>query len=315
MRSGVLVIDKPKGPTSHDVVGRLRRALRERRIGHAGTLDPAASGVLVIVIGEATKLGPFATAHDKSYDARVVLGAATDTLDAEGTVTDRAPLPAAIRDELAALAIDLAAPAPIVRDAIAGERARTTQIPPIFSAISVGGKRSYDRARAGEDVELAPRPVEARAITITGAALASPDEGSIDLAIDVSKGYYVRSLARDLGERLAVPAHLGALRRTRSGPFVIAEAAPLDADPEALARAIIPLAEAASRSLATARLTESGAAKAAVGKRLTALDFTLAPPSIAPCAWLDANGSLIAIGQSDAAGEASVIRGFNDDDG
>ncbi len=135
------------------------------------------------------------------------------------------------------------------------------------------------------------------------------------IEVECGKGYYVRSLARDLGERLAVPAHLGALRRTRSGPFVIAEAAPLDADPEALARAIIPLAEAASRSLATARLTESGAAKAAVGKRLTALDFTLAPPSIAPCAWLDANGSLIAIGQSDAAGEASVIRGFNDDDG
>ncbi|HTN87108.1 MAG TPA: tRNA pseudouridine(55) synthase TruB, partial [Sorangium sp.] len=155
---GVLVIDKPRGPTSHDVVARLRRALGVKRIGHAGTLDPMASGVLVVLVGEATKLAPYLTAQDKRYTARVALGVGTDTLDADGDVTAAAPLPAWLDAELAALAAAsgppgdaaLAALAPRIAAALDAERARRAQTPPAYSAIKVAGQRSYALARAGQ---------------------------------------------------------------------------------------------------------------------------------------------------------------------
>lgn len=304
MASGVLVIDKPSGPTSHDVVARLRRALGTRRIGHAGTLDPMASGVLVVLVGEATKLAPYLTAEDKRYEARVALGAATDTLDAEGEVTATGEVPGWLVAEIAEVAAGGAAPR--LAEVLAAEAARRAQVPPVYSAIHVGGRRSHALARAGAAVELEARPVEVRSIAIAGA---TADPPALALAIDVTKGYYVRSLARDLGARLGVPAHLAALRRTASGGFVIAEAAPPDAGREALGAAMLPVEEAARRSLPVATLTGAGALRAARGQPLGAGDFVAAPEGAGPSAWLDGDGRLIAVG-APAAGGFSVLRGF-----
>jgi tRNA pseudouridine55 synthase len=344
---GVLVIDKPRGPTSHDVVARVRRALGTKRAGHAGTLDPMASGVLVVLVGEATKLAPFLTAHDKRYEATVALGTATDTLDAEGTVTAEAEVPAALREDLdraieiasarsrangqASRAMngdapdeELAKRAPRIAEALAAERARTEQTPPAYSAIKVGGQKSYDRARAGEAVDLAARPVQVRSICVAPRPLNQPDASAVagddptaprpavllPLEIDVSKGYYVRSLARDLGARLGVPAHLAALRRTQSGPFTIDHAVPLDAGPDALRAAVRPLAGTAAESLGAAQLTEDGAARARHGKSLTSADFSVPPVSDGePAAWLDPSGRLVAVGRMEKSALV-ILRGF-----
>ena len=314
--AGVLVIDKPSGPTSHDVVGKLRRALGTRRVGHAGTLDPMASGVLVALVGEATKLSSYLTLHEKKYTARVALGAGTDTLDREGKVVATAPVPAALLAELEALArdpLDLER-APSIAAAIAAELARKEQIPPAFSAIQVGGKRSYDLAREGHAPELAPRPVAVRSLAVAGAG-ASPEAPWLDIALDVSKGYYVRSLGRDLGEHLQVPAHLAALRRTSSGPFTDAEAKALDAPASDLAAALIALPAAVARALPIAVLTAEGSVRARQGKRLAAEHFTTLPPSPADgdegaSAWLDASGTLVALGGRGPDGELVVRRGF-----
>jgi tRNA pseudouridine55 synthase len=306
---GVLVIDKPKGPTSHDVVARVRRTLGTRRVGHAGTLDPMASGVLVVLVGEGTKLAPFLTAHDKRYDARVVLGSATDTLDAEGTVTTEAPLPPWLVEEIEHLAGG--SPAPRIEAALAAERARALQTPPAFSAIKIAGQKSYDRARRGEEVELADRPVE---VAHLEARAAGPVDGGtrafLDVSLAVSKGYYVRSLARDLGAALSVPAHLGALRRTQSGPFGLDRACPLSSDRTALAAAVVPLAAAAASSLSAAHLTAEGVLRASQGKRLGLSDFGDAPHDAdAPFAWLSPHGHLVAVGNRE--GDDYVVqRGF-----
>lgn len=303
--SGVVVVDKPGGMTSHDVVARVRRLLGTRRVGHAGTLDPMATGVLVVLVGEATKLGPYVTAHRKRYEARVAFGLATDTLDREGAPTAHAPAPAWLRDEIRA------GGGPRIAEAIAAERARAEQVPPAFSAIQVDGRRSYDRARAGESVELAPRAVEVSALDLVGCVSAEdPELPSIDLALDVSKGFYVRSLARDLGERLGVPAHLAALRRTASGPFTLAHARPLDA--EALRSAIVPLDEAACAALPIGRLTDDGVRRARCGQRLAAADFTELPPLGHSAAWLDARGRLVAVGTREADERFVIQRGFTE---
>ena len=306
---GVLCVDKPKGPTSHDVVSRLRRALGTSRVGHAGTLDPMASGVLVVLVGEATKLAPYLTAHDKRYGATVVLGRATDTLDAEGRTTSELELPPDVVDELTRLEAG-GEPEGRVARALAEEKARSSQIPPSFSAIKVDGERSYARARAGEEVELAARPVEVRELRVT-CALPPRDgaPGSLDLELAVSKGYYVRSLARDVGEHLGVPAHLGRLRRVLSGPFGIEHAVTLDAGAEALRAALIPLADAATLGLPIARLTPAGTERAGHGKRLTTDDFTEPPRDASPCAWLDEAGRLVAVGTR-REDEYIVERGF-----
>ncbi|WP_437738514.1 tRNA pseudouridine synthase B [Sorangium sp. So ce1335] len=370
---GVLVVDKPRGPTSHDVVARLRRALGVKRIGHAGTLDPMASGVLVVLVGEATKLAPYLTAQDKRYTARVVLGVGTDTLDADGEVTATQPLPAWLDEELGALAAAgvpaggeaLAAVAPRIAAALDAERARRAQTPPAYSAIKVAGQRSYALARAGQAVDLSARPVEVRSLDLSGvwrggplplaggplplaggplplagtpaagaapaapaAAPATPVAGAapaaLDIELDVSKGYYVRSLARDLGAHLDVPAHLSALRRTASGAFTVEQAVPLDAGADALRAALRPLAEAAASSLPVARLTEQGARRARLGQSLTESDFSAAPEQPGAAVWLDPEGFVVALGAPEAADDAdaegsptlsstrfSVLRGFS----
>ncbi|WP_437683739.1 tRNA pseudouridine synthase B [Sorangium sp. So ce131] len=337
---GVLVIDKPSGPTSHDVVARLRRLLGVKRIGHAGTLDPMASGVLVVLVGEATKLAPYLTAQDKRYTARVVLGVGTDTLDAEGDITATQALPPWLEEELDALAgrgvppigEALARAAPRIAAALDAERARREQTPPAYSAIKVAGQRSYALARAGQAVDLTPRPVEVRSLTLAGVSRGEPGAlagaaaapAALEVELDVSKGYYVRSLARDLGAHLGLPAHLSALRRTASGSFAVAEAVPLDAGADVLRAALRPLAAAASASLPVARLTEHGARRARLGQPLSGSDFSSPPAHPGATVWLDPDGHVVALGAAEPGADTlpdsppppsatrfSVLRGFS----
>jgi tRNA pseudouridine55 synthase len=305
--SGVLVIDKPRGPTSHDVVATLRRALRTREIGHAGTLDPMATGVLVVCVGEATKLAPWLTAADKAYQATIALGAETDTLDAEGTVTKRSDVPRSMLDALEELKTERVHEH--IEAALANERARTLQVPPAVSAIRKDGVRSYTRARAGEEVEHAPRPVSARAIALLDGGADADGGAWVALRCDVSKGYYVRSLARDFAASLGTLGHLTSLRRTRSGPFVIDESLPLDTPSDELSARMIALEHAASRALPTATLTENGERDARFGRAVRSEDF-VTPAAEGAQAWLAPDGALVAVGERDATGVGKVIRGF-----
>ena len=240
---GLLVIDKPEGPTSHDVVARMRRALRERRIGHTGTLDPMASGVLPLVVGVATRLARFHSGASKRYRATVVFGATTDTYDALGTVTWRA-------------ADDLAPPSrAAVEDALAAFRGTFAQVPPAYSAKKIDGDRAYDlarkgnggRARAGDGDGRGARPglVAAGGQVSRNAAMKDVTPlGEAVLEVTCSAGFYVRSLAHDLGQALGCGAYLAALRRTASGLLDETLALPLDtaerAPDEARARLIPP---------------------------------------------------------------------------
>ena len=302
--SGVLVIDKPRGPTSHDVVARVRRALGERAVGHAGTLDPMATGVLVVAVGEATKLVPWLTAAHKCYEATVALGVETDSLDAEGRETRRADVPPATLEALAASRGPSVAHA--LRDALAAERARTTQVPPAFSAIQQGGERAYSKARRGEAVDLAPRGVQVHALDL----LACGDDHPpwLVVRVEVSKGYYVRALARDLAAALGTVGHLTALRRTRSGCFTLDEALPLETPPDELAARVDPLERVAARALPVARLSHAGARDASHGRAVRPED--LDAPASGPCAWLDPEGRLLAVGETDSEGRGRVLRGF-----
>ena len=211
--SALIAIDKPAGCTSHDVVSRVRRAVGEKRVGHAGTLDPAATGVLVVGIGQATKLLGLLTLDRKGYRATFQLGAETTTDDAEGEITRTA--------EVAAELLDPARAAAAVA-ALVGEH---DQVPPSFSAVSVNGRRAYDAARAGEALELM-----ARRVCIYGAELkrVDPEACTWELELDVSKGTYVRSIARDLGRDLGCFAHVCALERTFAGPVTLADCMSLD---------------------------------------------------------------------------------------
>lgn len=304
--SGVLVVDKPRGPTSHDVVARVRRALGTREVGHAGTLDPMATGVLVVAVGEATKLVPWLTAHDKAYRATVRLGATTRSFDAEGEIVETRPLDDALRATLEAASrgeIDDA-----LARALDGERARTEQIPPAVSAIKVDGVASHKRVRQGHEVELPPRPVAVRSLRVLGARVDPPE---LDVELDVGKGYYVRAFARDLAASLGTVAHLVALRRLASGPFRIDEAVALE--PAALAAGRVALSAAVARVLPSATLTDDGVVRARQGKRLCEADFS-APPAVgsgaaATSVWLDPVGEVVAIGELEGEG-FRVVRGF-----
>jgi tRNA pseudouridine55 synthase len=223
---GGLVVDKPAGPTSHDVVAAVRRALGQPRIGHTGTLDPQATGVLPLLLGRATRLAQFLAASDKTYRATVRFGQATTSGDAAGE-----PLGAARE-----VTLDPAA----VEAALARFRGRFAQRPPEISAKKVGGHRAYDLVRQSRPVALAPVDVEVTELVLLGCA-----GDTADLRVTASAGFYVRALARDLGDALGAGAHLTALRRERSGRFTLADAAPLDrivADPKGMANRVIPAA-------------------------------------------------------------------------
>ncbi len=205
--SGILVIDKPAGMTSHDVVNTLRRLSGERRIGHAGTLDPLATGVLVLCIGPATRLADYLMAGLKTYEARICFGSATNTDDAEGETIQTSELPPGLEDPAFA------------RQFLSEQAGEILQVPPAFSAIKKDGITAYKAARSGAALELEPRRVH-----LYEAELVTTGKDWWDIRITVSKGFYVRSFARDLGESLGSAAHLGALRRTASGQVSIKQA-------------------------------------------------------------------------------------------
>jgi tRNA pseudouridine55 synthase len=218
------VIDKPSGWTSHDVVAKSRGILGTRKIGHSGTLDPAATGVLVLGVGRATKLLRYLTGLPKTYEATIVLGVETDTLDADGEVTRTHDMAAPTLEEVA----------------VAAQRmtGQTEQIPPMVSAIKVDGRRLHQLAREGKEVERSPRPITVTTFDVS----ATPDPMVFDARVDCSSGTYVRVLAADLGSALGGGAHLSKLRRTAVGPFDIMESHPLESPallaPEAITRVL-----------------------------------------------------------------------------
>lgn len=299
--SGLLLIDKPGGKTSHDVVARVRRQLGTRRVGHAGTLDPMATGLLVILVGDATRVASYVTAEDKRYDARITFGRATDSLDADGVETETALVPETVRQALREAANGQIGP--LLGAALDAERTRREQVPPAVSALHVDGVRAHERVRRGETVTLPPRPVSLLDLVVNGADGDSPFP-SIDLSVHVSKGYYVRSLARDLGAALGLPAHLSRLRRTSSGALDLGAACLLDAD---LGAALVPMLDAMRTLFPWTILTTEGALRARLGKVLSAEDFQ-APPGAGVHVWLD-EGAVVALGDY-AEGVGRVCRGF-----
>ena len=230
---GILVVDKPIGPTSHDIVGLIRRMAATKRVGHGGTLDPFASGVLPVFLGRGTRVVEFHLADRKRYRATVCFGASSTTDDLEGELTP-ASGPAPSRDD--------------IETALPGLTGPISQRPPAYSAIKVGGRRAYAMARAGETVTLAERQVTIHDLSLVSWDDTDPERPIAVLDVECSAGTYIRALARDLGDRLGNAAYLGALRRTAAGPFAQTDAIPLDAirkaaaeDPEALARLLRPI--------------------------------------------------------------------------
>lgn len=284
--SGLLVVDKPAGRTSHQVVGRARRLLGTRKIGHAGTLDPMATGVLVLGVNRATRLLGHLALHDKDYLATMRLGVSTLTDDAEGEVTGSAD----------ASHLDAAA----LEAAMAHQRGDIEQVPTAVSAIKVDGRRSYARVRAGEEVALSARPVTVSRFE----ALDVRHHDSVvdvDVAVTCSSGTYVRALARDVGAELGVGGHLTALRRTRVGPFTLPPDAPDlfsgDEPPELMA-----MARAAELSFPVVRLDEAQQAVVRVGR---ALECDLPAD---PTALVDAGGQeLLALYRPDGPGRARPV--------
>ena len=253
---GLVVVDKPAGLTSHDVVARVRRLARTRRVGHGGTLDPMATGVLVVGIGRATRLLGHIAGHDKEYDATIRLGISTTTDDADGevrTTTDASAVDdAAVEAAMAALVGDL------------------MQVPSSVSAIKVDGQRAYKRVRAGEEVELAARPVQVAAFDLR-------ERRGVDLDVHVtcSTGTYVRALARDLGAALGVGAHLTALRRTRVGGITLVHSRTLEQLDDRFD--VTPLAVAVDAALPRWDVSGDDARRLAFGQRLAPVGLPAGP--------------------------------------
>lgn len=211
--AGIVVIDKPEGPTSMDVVSRVRKALGTREVGHCGTLDPLATGVVVVCVGAYTRLVRVLSADDKRYTATIAFGTATTTDDREGDVVERGD-PSKITDKE-------------VRAAVASMSGVQMQVPPAYSAIHVDGERAYAKARRGEDVQMEPREVVVHGLSLLALDVV-PEHTRAVVDVHCGKGTYVRALARDLGKKLGVPAHLHALRRTRSGAYGLEDSVALD---------------------------------------------------------------------------------------
>jgi tRNA pseudouridine55 synthase len=274
---GLVVVDKPTGCTSHDVVGRLRRVYGQRRVGHAGTLDPGATGVLLVGLGRATRLLRFLQETSKSYHATVVFGVATDSLDASGAVLDRVTMHLT-RGQIAAAA--------------AGFVGTSEQVPPMVSAIKIGGRRLHELARRGVEVERPPRRVHIDRFTIEDFTDGPYPEAGI--TVDCSTGTYVRSLAADLGAALGGCAHLRDLRRLRVGSFTIADAHPLEhieADP----RSVMLTPADALRGMS--RVTVAGEEARAVchGVVFAPAALPAAGDGPGPFAVVDGDGALLAV--------------------
>jgi tRNA pseudouridine55 synthase len=290
--NGVLVVDKPSGITSHDVVAVARRALGERGIGHTGTLDPMATGVLPLAIGKATRLVRFLTASDKDYDAVIRFGRSTDTYDATGTTTSESPMrPTRTAVEFGLLALS----------------GSYDQMPPSYSAKKVEGRRAYAMARRDQPVALKAVPV-----TVSRAMLTAFDDDTATVSITCSTGFYVRSFAHELGRMLGCGACLDALRRTRSGEFSLPGAVPIEelTAPHAkttLAARVISCDELLPH-YPTVRLNDQGLAYVAHGRDLGPAQLA-SPDSVVPMAspavpWvrvLDPGGTLVALATPDAS--------------
>ena len=274
---GVLPIDKPAGPTSHDMVARTRRALGTRRVGHTGTLDPFASGLLLLCIGRATRIAEYLSGMDKRYSAVVRLGVSTDTLDASGTVTAEHDTTGLTRDA--------------VENALALQRGNILQLPPAYSAKKIRGERAYALARQGRDVDLEPVPVTIHDLTITRFEL--PD---VHLEVTCGSGTYIRAIARDLGDALGVGAHLTALRRTAVGPHSVhgaVTAEELDTRPDRVIEAMIPTLDALG-AMPHIALSDDDVAHIRHGRAI--VRDTDASGAVA----LEARGELVAIAEADA---------------
>lgn len=288
-RSGILLVDKPGGMTSHDVVSRTRKALGTRKVGHAGTLDPMATGLLILGANSSTRLLTYLVGLDKEYTATIRLGTASTTDDAEGELGERA-------DDAALASVSDAA-------IVAGAAALTgaiSQRPSSVSAIKVDGRRAYARVREGEDVVLAERPVTVSAFDVL--EVRRGDWVDVDVRVACSSGTYIRALARDLGAALGVGGHLTVLRRTRVGPFGVADASAPDAP------VLLEPAEVAARLFPTVGLDVVAAADLANGKRIP-----IDGPVGTPVAALGPDGRLLGLVEIEA-GRARVLVNFPADE-
>jgi tRNA pseudouridine55 synthase len=287
MIAGVVVVDKPVGPTSFDIVRQARRATGVKKVGHGGTLDPLASGVLPICFGEATKLAQFLLDADKEYEATICLGVETDTYDAGGAVVARRPTDG----------IDEAT----VRAALARFLGPQLQVPPMYAALKRDGRPLYEYARAGQEVDRQPRSVTIHALELR--SFGGP--GAVQIALRCSKGTYVRSLAHDVGDALGTGGHLAALRRTRSGPFTLATAIP----PERLQGGgelpVVTPAEALVH-LGTVVAPPELALAVSQGKAVPWSRLGGLPPGEGPVRILSETGALVAVARRDPTADATV---------
>ena len=289
--SGLVIVDKPGGITSHDVVARIRRLAGTRRVGHAGTLDPMATGVLVIGVEKATRLLGHLMLADTEYTATIRLGQATDTDDADGEIIAQAPATGITREAIEAGAA-----------ALTGE---IEQVPPGFSAIKVAGKRAYKMAREGAAPQLAARTVTVSSFVV-GDVRRDGDLLDADVSVTCSTGTYIRALARDLGAGLGVGGHLTALRRTRVGPYDTGQARTLEQLADSFT--VMPLAQAAARAFRHVNLTEDDARMLAHGRRLPA-SVLAGTPGAGPVAAFAPDGALIAL-LSEEGGQARPLAVF-----
>ncbi len=287
--SGWLIVDKPAGVTSTAVVGRVRWALDAKKAGHAGTLDPDATGLLAVALGEATKTVPLISDALKAYDFRVIWGAETDTDDASGVP---------VRESTARPAPDS------IEAALAAYRGEIMQVPPAYSAVKVDGERAYDLAREGEAPELAARPLWVEELTLTATG-----EGWADLHMVCGKGGYVRAIARDLGRDLGCFGHVGHLRRVWSGPFDLEHAVPFDSvdrdNAAAVEAALLPL-EAALTDMPQMRATDIGATRIRNGNPGEVLDHA----AFGTLVWVSHAGRPLCIGRY-MGGQVQPDRVFN----
>jgi tRNA pseudouridine55 synthase len=299
---GLLLVDKPAGPTSHDVVARMRRVLGERRIGHTGTLDPAATGLLPLVLGRATRLARFLSAGDKSYEADLRLGIATDSGDAEGRPVG-APYAGSLPSRDA------------IEEALDAFRGTYLQQPPALSARRIAGRRSYTLARktpleTGSNSPPRPAPTPVTVSTIAILAFEGP---ALRLLVECSAGFYVRALAHELGQRLRTGAHLTGLRRTRAGTFTLDDSIALataEHHPDRARAAIVPMA-GMLRGWSSVVLTAEGVRRACHGRDLGPADFNAVGGFHAPSApnalvrLIDGAGELVGI--AEAAGTSGLL--------
>ncbi|TFV63180.1 tRNA pseudouridine(55) synthase TruB [Blastococcus sp. CT_GayMR20] len=290
---GLLLVDKAGGMTSHDVVARARKVLSVRKVGHAGTLDPMATGLLILGVGSATRLLGHVGGHDKTYEATIRLGQSTVTDDREGEVL--ATTSAAGLDDA------------VITASLAAQTGPLQQVPSSVSAVKVAGRRSYDRVRAGEAVELEPRSVTVHRLDVHRITRPSPDLVDVDVTVSCTAGTYIRAIARDAGAALGVGGHLTALRRTASGPFSVDRAAPVEEGGAALVagggEGFLPLAGAATTVFPTRTVTAHEAVTLTYGQRIPATG------TAGLHAAVDPDGRLVAL-LEDAGTTARVSVGF-----